>query len=202
MLSVSCLGKDSLATRSRLSPLFGNRLKSCQARALQTWSQRRWAQGTQHPGRVRTGFRMKMSYRRKGAPCPASLLTEIRLRAGEGVPWPGCDPEGHWTVTSNEICEWKEVKMNLVRILKNIRGLKGIGEKIYFYIKLREKILKKKKDILLKKKIILTYLSFVLWFLFFFFSLTGMSNLSTLSSCLFVGPHDNGGGRPCFLPPI
>lgn len=68
--------------------------------------------------------------------------------------------------------------------------------------KIEGKDIKKKKDILLKKKIILTYLSFVLWFLFFFFSLTGMSNLSTLSSCLFVGPHDNGGGRPCFLPPI
>lgn len=62
-------------------------------------------------------------------------------------------------------------------------------------------ILKKKKDILLKKTIILTYLSFVLWFLFFFFSLTGISNLSTLSSCLFVGPHDNGGESPAFYPP-
>lgn len=69
-----------------------------------------------------------------------TLLAEIRLRFGEGVPWPGCDPEGYWTVTSTEICEWKEVKMKLVRILKNIRGLKEIGEKIYFHIKLRTNI--------------------------------------------------------------
>lgn len=36
---------------------------------------------------------------------PASVLPEIRRAFGEGVPWPGCDPEGHWTVTSSEICE-------------------------------------------------------------------------------------------------
>ena len=63
------------------------------------------AQGSRRPGRVKTGFGMKMSYSRKGGPRPVCLLTEIRLRFGEGVPWPGCDPEGHWTVTSNEICE-------------------------------------------------------------------------------------------------
>lgn len=34
-----------------------------------------------------------------------SCFPAHRDKAGEGVPWPGCDPEGHWTVTSNEICE-------------------------------------------------------------------------------------------------
>ena len=42
-----------------------------------------------------------------------SLLTEIRHHISGGAAWPGGGPEGHWTVTSPEICEWKEVKTNL-----------------------------------------------------------------------------------------
>lgn len=55
---------------------------------------------------------------RKARLFPASLLTEIRYHHGEGVPWPGCDPAGHWTAAPNEICEWKEVKTKLVTFTK------------------------------------------------------------------------------------
>lgn len=61
--------------------------------------------------------------------------------------------------------------MNLVRILKNIRGLKGIEEKIY--IKLREKIF------FLRRNFDFFLLSF--WFLFVSFSLARIGSLSVLS---------------------
>lgn len=77
-----------------------------------------------------------------GRLCSAScaLRAEIRLGLAEGVPWPGCDPEGHWAATANEICEWKEVKMNSVRILKKYWSLERNRGKELLSHKLRKKI--------------------------------------------------------------
>lgn len=120
---VSCLGNNQSHIKDCLF-CFKTDWKAVELRLCEH-SLRRLEQKGNHPRRIETGFRKKTHCHRKLCSVPCSLLAEIRLRLGEGVPWPGCDPEGHWTVTSNEICEWKEVKLNLVRILKNIRGLKG-----------------------------------------------------------------------------
>lgn len=102
----------------------------------------------QHPGGVKMGFRMKMGCHRKAVLCflPSACRDKARVWGGWTLArlWP-------WrsrTATSNEICEWKEVKMNLVRILKTTRGSKGIGGKIYINSR-GKKCSRKKKCLIL-----------------------------------------------------
>lgn len=76
--------------------------------------------------------------------------------------------------------------MNLVRILKNIRGLKGLEEEMY--IKSRENIF--------FRGLILICLSSVFWFLFLPFSLTRMGSLSVLSRLCICGATLIGGKCP------
>lgn len=141
ILWVSCLGRVTGPTWKTLSLLFRTDWRAVKLRFCKYSLRMSWAEGS---GSTLEGPRQASEWKRAGTgkPGSASCFSAYRDKAVRvGRVYPGqavtLKVTGLWPLMKsvNER-KWKWT----VRVLKNIRALKGIGKRIYFYIKLRKRI--------------------------------------------------------------